>query len=77
VAVVHFLEEAHNRLRTMLQADRFVVDQFKEDPLATRLPVQVMGGMVEDTMDMVPTASEAGTRRGIAMVHMQELSGVG
>ena len=38
-AVVHFLEEAHNHLRTILQVDRFVVDQFKEDPLAIRLPV--------------------------------------
>ena len=71
-AVVHFLEEVHDQLRTILQ-----VGLFKEDPLAIRLPVQGMDGMVGDTTDIVPTVLEAGMHRGMAMAHLLELSGVG
>jgi hypothetical protein len=67
----------HKQLHTIFQVDPFVEDQFKEDPLAIRLPVQVMDGMVGDTTDIVPMVLEAGTRRGMAMVHLLELSGVG
>ena len=74
---VHFLEEAHDRLRIILQVDPFMEGPFKEGPLAIRLPMQVMDGMEGDITDTVLMVLEAGMRRGMAMVPMLELSGAG
>jgi len=74
-AVVHFLEEAHNQLRTILRVD-LTADHTKRHPLAIQLQVAVMDIMEAGTTDIIPTVLEAGMRRGMAMVHLLVLSGV-
>ena len=82
-AAVHFLEEAHDHLRTILQVDPFMEDllagrhSMVVDSLATLLQEAVMDIMEAGTTDIILTVSEAGMRRGMAMVHMLVLSGAG